>query len=87
MLWGIVISIPDYGFTPFGEADKEKISKEIDEYNAINKRITQKYGIKYIDITPISRSNESGMVANDGLHPSGKQYKHWAEKIKEQVNK
>lgn len=77
----IVLSIPDYGYTPFGADRKETISKEIDEYNAANKQITDELGIKYYNITDISRSGGESLVASDGLHPSGKQYSDWVAKI------
>lgn len=76
-----VISIPDYGFTPFGASKKDKISKELDEYNQANKQITEALGVRYYYITDISRSNEHGLVANDNLHPSAKQYGLWADLI------
>lgn len=79
-----VLSIPDYGFTPFGQRrNPEKISQELDEYNAINKMISEKYEVKYFDITSISREGleRTELVANDGLHPSAQQYKEWMELI------
>jgi len=78
-----VVSIPDYGFTPFGKAKQEKISTELDQYNAINKSIAAKYNIQYFDITPISRKGfeDTELVAADGLHPSGKMYAQWVELI------
>lgn len=81
-----VVSIPDYGVTPFAEAqnlDKEKIEKEIDNYNDIAKKIAGEYQIEYFDITSISRKaeNEPSLIAKDGLHPSGKMYKEWVELI------
>lgn len=78
-----VVSIPDYGYTPFGKAKQEKISAELDQYNAISKRITTRYGIRYFDITPISRKGleDTTLVATDGLHPSGKMYAQWVELI------
>ncbi len=77
-----VVSIPDYGVTPFG-GGSTKISKEIDFFNAINKQVTLSYQVSYIDITPISReaANDQSLTAGDGLHPSGKQYQRWAEKL------
>ena len=79
-----VVSIPDYGVTPFGGGSK-KISKEIDDFNAINKEITLASHVAYIDITPISRlaANDQSFTANDGLHPSAKQYQQWAMKLSE----
>jgi lysophospholipase L1-like esterase len=78
-----VVSIPDYGFTPFGKEKKESITKAIDEFNAVNKSITEKYQIKYFDITPISRKGleDPELVAADGLHPSGKMYGEWVNVI------
>jgi lysophospholipase L1-like esterase len=78
-----VVSIPDYGYTPFGKAKQEKISDELDQYNAISKRIVARYGVKYFYITEISRKGfeDPELVANDGLHPSGKMYAQWVEVI------
>lgn len=77
-----ILSIPDYAYTPFGEG-RETISVEIDEYNAIKSSVAAEYGIVYIDITPISRNgiSDPSLVALDGLHPSGKQYKLWVQSI------
>jgi lysophospholipase L1-like esterase len=81
----IVVSIPDWGVTPFAEGrDRAKIAAEIDAYNAINKEETLRAGALYVDITPISRGGEAGdasLVAADGLHPSGKQYTEWVKLI------
>jgi len=78
-----VVSIPDYGFTPFGKAKQETISLQLDEFNKINQRITEKYKIKYFSITEISRKGleDPTLVATDGLHPSGKMYTQWVEVI------
>jgi lysophospholipase L1-like esterase len=81
-----VVSIPDYGFTPFGVSkNKETISKQIDVFNEINKKITEKYKIAYFNITEISRHGleDPTLVAEDGLHPSGKMYTLWVNKIME----
>lgn len=74
-----VLSIPDYSVTPFG-GGSAKTRTEIDAFNAINKQVTLAYQVAYIDITPISReaANDQSLTANDGLHPSGKQYGRWA---------
>lgn len=81
----IVLSIPDYGYTPFGSRNKEQISKEIDEYNRINREISNSLGVPYYDITEISREglNDPSLVASDNLHPSGLQYVRWVSKILE----
>lgn len=77
-----ILSIPDWAYTPFGGGGSN-ISDEIDDYNAIKKRIAAEYGIAYIDITPISRQglNNPSLVAGDGLHPSGDQYREWVKSI------
>ena len=80
----IVISIPDYGVTPFGQnRNPEQIAKEIDEYNAINYQETLQANARYLEITAISREalNNETLVASDGLHPSGEMYRRWVEKI------
>lgn len=81
-----VLSIPDYAFTPFGNGDPE-ISQGIDEYNAINRQLSESYGIRYFDITPISREgiSQPELVAPDGLHPSGEQYRRWVGLMLEDV--
>jgi acyl-CoA thioesterase-1 len=77
-----VLSIPDYGYTPFGETNQKTISKRIDAYNDICKRISKEYGVLYINITDISRraKKENTLVADDGLHPSAEQYALWVER-------
>lgn len=82
----IVLSIPDWGVTPFAEGrDRKQIAKEIDLYNSINERISKQYKVQYINITPFTReaSTDKTLVAKDGLHPSGKDYARWAEKVKD----
>jgi lysophospholipase L1-like esterase len=77
-----VISIPDYSVTPFASgSDTARISKEIDDFNAVNKSISLRAGVHYLDITPISRDakNDPALIAGDGLHPSAIQYKKWSE--------
>lgn len=77
-----VLSIPDWGVTPFAEGkDRGKIAAEIDEYNRVKKEECEKLGVKYYDITGISRINEPELIASDGLHPSGKMYRMWVDKI------
>lgn len=82
-----VLSIPDYGVTPFG-GNNPTISQQIDAYNAINKQITLSVtGVNYLDITLASRlaATDITLIAFDGLHPSGKQYKLWADNLAPQI--
>ena len=79
-----VLSIPDWGVTPFAEGrDRIQIAREIDAYNAANKQIAEQYHVHYIDITPWTReaATDHELLAGDGLHPSGKEYKRWAGRI------
>lgn len=81
-----VLSIPDYGVTPFG-GGSQGISREIDAFNAINKEVTISLSISYIDITPASRKvlSDASLTAKDGLHPSGKQYGLWAALLSDSI--
>lgn len=85
-----VLSIPDYSATPFVQADKkEKVSREINAFNAINREITARYGITYIDITPLSRAaaNDPSLLAADGLHYSRKEHMLWSALLAEEVKR
>lgn len=79
-----VLSIPDWGVTPFAKGrDKIKIAHEIDTYNNACKEITVAHKCHYLDITDSTRKNGNNpeYLAGDGLHPSGKEYQIWAERL------
>ncbi len=81
----IGVSIPDYGATPFAKEkklDPAKIAQELDEYNAFAKKTLTDEGARWVEITQDSRkqASQSGMLADDELHPSGKMYATWAKK-------
>ncbi|MEQ1796907.1 MAG: SGNH/GDSL hydrolase family protein [Lacibacter sp.] len=79
-----VLSIPDYSVTPFGAGyDTARIRTEIDWFNAINKNVTASYNCAYLDITPSTREGryDRSLIAGDGLHPSGLEYKKWADRL------
>lgn len=79
-----VVSIPDYGATPFGqEKNPKEIAKELDQYNNIARNICNKYQVSFINITPYSKkaSEDPSLTADDNLHPSGKMYQQWVSKI------
>ena len=84
----LVLSIPDYSVTPFAKAmDTEKISKEIEVFNSINKAVSIQYKVHYIDLTSSSSHSDhhSLLTAQDGLHPSEKEYEIWAKKIADYI--
>lgn len=83
-----MLSIPDYGLTPFGQTrNPERIAEELDIYNAVADSICQSFQVAYYDITEVSR--EFGLdpeyVASDNLHPSGKMYEAWVNGVYDRV--
>ena len=79
----ILISIPDYGVTPFGSYDSENIAQELDKYNDYVYQKAQENNVSYVDVTSISRAlgDSENALADDNLHPSAYQYSKWVEKI------
>ena len=80
----VVISIPDWGVTPFAEGrDRNKIASEIDQFNFINREVAAAFGVVYVDITAHSRtaSEDEDLIATDKLHPSAKMYSYWSDRV------
>ena len=80
----VVLSIPDWGFTPFAATgDTEPISRQIDAFNAVNFEETEAAGAHYVDVTEISRMamDDFELITGDQLHPSGKMYAMWAQEV------
>jgi lysophospholipase L1-like esterase len=80
----VVVSIPDYGVTPFGaNRDRAKVGREIDAFNAAAAAEAKRRGAAFVDITPGSRTaaTDRSLVADDGLHPSGKMYGQWSAQV------
>jgi lysophospholipase L1-like esterase len=78
----VVLSIPDWGVTPFAEGrDRGQIAKDIDAFNRVKRNESEAAGVRYLDVTGISReaATDPSLVAGDGLHPSGTMYARWAE--------
>ncbi|NJC24784.1 GDSL-type esterase/lipase family protein [Neolewinella antarctica] len=77
-----VVSIPDYAFTPTG-GGQPSISEAVGVFNAAAAAIATRAGIIFCDIIVISRGGirEPALVASDGLHPSGLQYRRWVEEV------
>ena len=82
-----VLSIPDYGVTPFAAGQDAVIGPLIDQFNAINKDESKKRGVNYIDITDISRQAaiDPSLIAGDGLHPSAAMYGKWMVRVEPSV--
>ena len=79
----LMLSIPDWGVTPFAiqsGRDRDLIAVELDAYNIAAREACAARGIAFVDITPVSRERggEDAMLADDGLHPSAAMYAQWA---------
>lgn len=79
----LVLSIPDWGLTPYAQAhhrDAALIASELDAFNAAALACCQQHGVAFVDITGISRDRggEAEMLVEDGLHPSATMYQRWA---------
>jgi lysophospholipase L1-like esterase len=83
-----VLSIPDWGQTPFAATKNPvRITQEIDMFNSINRQITSALKANYIDITPSTRRalHQPELVAKDDLHPSEREYRAWAELLRQEI--
>ena len=84
-----VLSIPDWGVTPFAEGrDRRRIAAEIDAYNSVCRSVAGRHGVAFLDITPGTRQagNDPSLLAADRLHPSGKEYARWSERLAERMS-
>ena len=82
----VVVSIPDWGVTKFGREsgrDTGTIAHELDAYNAINREEAAHRGVAWADVAAISRKagDSAEQLADDGLHPSARQYDAWLTTI------
>jgi acyl-CoA thioesterase-1 len=83
----IVLSIPDYTYTPFAsnysDANRMKISNEINDYNSFAESQCSSKNVTFISITDITRQglSNSSLVASDGLHPSETAYRMFVERM------
>lgn len=80
----LVLSIPDWGVTPFARAEGHEpalVAAQIDRYNAIAQAQAEQRGAAFLDITATSRchGNDSTMLAADGLHPGAAMHALWAD--------
>ena len=78
----IVLSIPDWGATPFAREQlrsTKPVGEQIDAFNAAAREVCDAAGVAFVDITPVSRARggEPAMLAEDGLHPSAAMYAEW----------
>ena len=83
-----VLSIPDWGVTPFAEGkNRPKITEEIAAFNAVCENVSASFACTYINITiaQIADGNKADFLTGDGLHPSCKEYAKWAAKLSDAI--
>ncbi len=87
----VTVSIPDYTVTPAGAdyGDPTRQHDGIVANNAVMERLAGERGIAYVDIFDLSlrATGDRSLVADDGLHPSGAQYRLWVERIQPVVER
>lgn len=80
----IVLSIPNWGLTPFAkDRDISLITKQIELFNTVKKEECKKAGIEFINITPLTIEvvENPELLAKDSLHYSGKMHKRWVDEV------
>ena len=81
----VTVAIPDYTVTPAGAdyGDPHRQHDGIVADNAIMSRLATERNVAYVDTFDISlrAARDRSLVADDGLHPSGRQYTAWVERI------
>ena len=82
----LVLSIPDYGVTPFARRlgiDASEVASEVDRFNEVARRAAQRAGARWIDVTPTSRraAGDVELLARDELHPSARLHAEWATSV------
>lgn len=79
-----IFSLPDWGVTPFGQLkNPSAVTISIDAYNKIIEEEAFNARIHFIDITAESRAAaiHQSLTSPDDLHPSGKMYSIWVDKL------
>lgn len=81
----VLITIPDFSVTPTGAqySGGRDISPGISEFNKIIISEAKKRNLKTVDLFEVSKQmgKDDSHVAEDGLHPSAKEYAIWEKMI------
>ena len=81
----LVVTTPDYTVTPAGADYGEPVRQRsaIASFNGVLSDVAHARGIAVVDIFDLSEraASDRSLVADDGLHPSGRQYALWVERI------
>jgi lysophospholipase L1-like esterase len=82
----LTVATPDYTVTPAGAdyGDPRHQHDGIVAVNATLAGLAADRGVAFVDIFDISleAGRDRTLVASDGLHPSGRQYARWVERIR-----
>lgn len=81
----LVVNIPHYGLTPAGRqsGNPDSIGKGIQAFNKIIAEVSALSNVLVADVyeTSLAVKDDGTLLADDGLHPSGKQYTSWLQTI------
>ncbi|HNB82077.1 MAG TPA: GDSL-type esterase/lipase family protein [Chitinophagaceae bacterium] len=86
----LVLSIPDWGLTPFNQShDPQKVTEEINAFNAVNEAWCHKMGCVYFNITESTRKHarQKEFLTDDLLHYSPDEYAIWAGLLAQHILK
>lgn len=88
----VVLSIPDWGVTPFAVSkgvNQAEVAQKINTYNTAKKEVCNQLGVAFVEITVDYREigSKPAMVVEDELHPSGLVYSRWTKKLLTQIQK
>jgi lysophospholipase L1-like esterase len=88
----VCIATPDYTVTPRGAAfgDPRSQREAILRFNAMLREAAELRGIRFVpDVFELSQqaADDPAQVADDGLHPSGAQYRRWVDAIEPAVER
>jgi hypothetical protein len=85
------VGTPDYTVTPTGAnyGDPAVRRAAIERANAILADVAVARGVPFVDVWAASRAaaTDPSLVADDGLHPSGRQYASWVDAIEPVVRR
>ncbi|MFK7899687.1 MAG: SGNH/GDSL hydrolase family protein [Cyclobacteriaceae bacterium] len=80
----LLLTIPDFSVSATGNkyGKGRNITEGITQFNTIIKKQAAAFELSVIDIFPLSqKQTDNSYFAPDQLHPSGKAYQEWVEKM------
>ena len=81
----LLVTTPDYTLTPHGAdyGDPARQSARIHTFNAVLAKEAAQLQLLVVDISGVADRvpDDASLVADDGLHPSGKQYAAWVDQM------